>query len=162
MSHSPALAQSSQNRGAGVTSWLTNWRERRKQWAHRSRSRAALAQARKLMSIYPTAYMDESWLPASKHEVKSYLKSLLLATNDEKKRRRLKNSWLTLSNFQPGVGELPVDCTLGPASTAENIADLLGRYSQMSKVAEAEIRSSLEDIEALTTASRKRLLRLVA
>ena len=65
-----------------------------------------------LMERYPTAILDTSKLPLPKADMKCLFTGAWLTQTDEKMWDFLEIAYVHLSQFQEGVGDEPIDCTL--------------------------------------------------
>ena len=62
-----------------------------------------------LLEKYPAAYMDESWLPVSKKQMRRVFKEAWKLAPTAEMRNYVEVAWPLLSMFQPGIGRIPVD-----------------------------------------------------
>lgn len=95
-----------------------------------------------LLENYPSAILDISMLPASKTKMKVLLKALHAETTDAKFANHIEVAFMSLSNFQDGVGSVPIDRTLGAGtSKADMAADMkkLDKWLPWSKLSVAEM-----------------------
>ena len=103
-----------------------------------------------LMERYPTAILDTLKLPLPKEDMKCLFTRAWLSQTDEKIRNLLEIAYVHLSQFQDGVGDKPIDCTLpSDPDTAKTMA-ILGPYLRFSGVVtkEAEtLRAEFEDFK---------------
>lgn len=77
-----------------------------------------------LLEKYPAAYMDESWLPVSKKQMRREM------------RNYVEVAWPLLSMFQPGIGRIPVDA--GERDGTPESLKMLHEYLKLSERAKAE------------------------
>jgi hypothetical protein len=90
-----------------------------------------------LMEKYPTAYIDETWLPASKDQMRLVFKAAWKMAPNAELRNHIDMACLFLSHFQPGIGPVPMDFKVPEDLSSESMAQL-DRYVQLQKVALAE------------------------
>src|SRR5271155_2123437 len=62
-----------------------------------------------LLEKYPTAYVDEIWLPAPKDEMRRVFRTAWRTVPNLQLRNSIEVGWASLSKFQPNVGPVPVD-----------------------------------------------------
>jgi hypothetical protein len=62
-----------------------------------------------LLEKYPLAILDVSMLPAPKTKMKALLKTLYAKTDDEARANQIEIAFIFLSNFQDGVGPIPIE-----------------------------------------------------
>jgi hypothetical protein len=99
---------------------------------------AILSRYSQLLEKHPTAYMDETWLPVSKAELKTILKVALMSAKDDDRREVIKICWTLLSKFQNGIGKIPIDCTVPGNSSYEVGNRIMEPYLRIAKIAKAE------------------------
>jgi hypothetical protein len=99
-----------------------------------------------LIEKYPTAYVDETLLPVSKHQMKMVLKAAWKMAPNEQLRNHVEVGWTLLSMFQPNIGEVPIDCKISPNLLPEDMAQL-DRFLQIGKVAQAESEKDREELQ---------------
>jgi hypothetical protein len=90
-----------------------------------------------LLEKYPAAYLDETWLPVDKESMKGAFKAAWILAADENDRKWIERSWMSLSLFQPGVGELPVSCDVLGDATQENV-EKLDHWLSFANIGQAE------------------------
>jgi hypothetical protein len=94
-----------------------------------------------LLEKYPSAILDISMLPASKSKMKLLLKALYVEASDATLANAIEVAFISLSNFQDGVGSVPIDAALrGGTSKADMAADIrkMDKWLPWSKLASAE------------------------
>lgn len=103
-----------------------------------------------LMERYPTAILDTSELPLPKSEMKRVFRRAWRKTTDERLRNFLQIAFVHLNEFQDGVGDLPIDCTLPPNPDPTKTLRILDPYLRfapaMTKEAES-LRAEFADFE---------------
>jgi hypothetical protein len=62
----------------------------------------------KLNAKFHRCVIDISWLPADKQRIVEAIKFAWLTAKDDKTRARLERLWMFLSQFQYGVGAMPI------------------------------------------------------
>jgi hypothetical protein len=121
---------------------MFEWFKERRERAHIDRAArnvpAILSRYSELLEKHPTAYMDETWLPVSKAEMKTILKVALMSAKDDDRREVIKICWTLLSKFQQGIGNIPIDCTVPGNSSYEEGDRIMEPYLQIAKIAQAE------------------------
>jgi hypothetical protein len=119
---------------------MFNWfhhRNERTGTDQRSRASAILASYQELLEKYPTAYLDETWLPVSKNEIKAILKTAWVSTKNTDRREWIQIAWSLLSKFPPGIGS-PIRCSAQSYVYDEGNGRSLERYLEIAKIAHAE------------------------
>ena len=93
-----------------------------------------------LLEKYPTAYMDEKWLPVPKDKMRLVLKAAWKMAPNAELRKYVEIGWTLLSMFQTGVGDIPVDGDIprDPKLISEAHLQKLDRYVVLGKLAEVE------------------------
>jgi len=94
-----------------------------------------MSRYRELLEKHSTAYMDETWLPVSKAEMKTVLKIAWKSAKDDDRREVIKICWTLLSKFQKGIGKIPIDCSIPRNASPE---EGLRSYLRVAKIAQAE------------------------
>ncbi len=94
-----------------------------------------MSRYRELLEKHSTAYMDETWLPVSKAEMKTVLKIAWKSAKDDDRREVIKICWTLLSKFQKGIGKIPIDCAMPRNASPE---ESLRIYLRIAKIAQAE------------------------
>jgi hypothetical protein len=121
---------------------MFEWFKERSERAHVDRAArnvpAILSRYSQLLEKHPTAYMDETWLPVSKAEMKNILKVALMSAKNDDRREVIKICWTLLSKFQKGIGKIPIDCTLPGNSSYEEGDRIMEPYLRIAKIAKAE------------------------
>ena len=97
-----------------------------------------LSRYRELLEKHSTAYMDETWLPVSKAEMKTVLKVAWKSAKDDDRREWVKIGWTLLSKFQKGIGKIPVDCSIPQNASYEESVRIMEPYMRIAKIAQAE------------------------
>jgi hypothetical protein len=129
--------------GIGGASFLMfEWfKERRERIAEDRLKRDApiiLSRYQELLEKHPTAYMDETWLPVSKTQMKAILKAVWVSAKYDERRESIKIAWALLSKFQPGIGKVPISCTTPSYISYEEGLRILEPYMRIAKIAQAE------------------------
>lgn len=98
---------------------------------------AIIAKYGELLEKYPTAYLDESWLPAPKAQMREVFKAAWKLAPAPEMRNYVEVAWISLSMFQPGVGATPIDAAVPRDASPESIR-MLDRYLRLSEAAKPE------------------------
>jgi hypothetical protein len=109
---------------------------------------------RELIEKYPMAYLDESWLPANKPEMKQILKIGWLLAKDHQQRKSIEAGWAFLSRFQKGVGNVPADANVPVPVTRDSRAQS-DRYLMLAKYSEAEMHVDLQEMRQFIQSQRE-------
>jgi hypothetical protein len=96
-----------------------------------------LTQYGQLLEDYPSAYMDETWLPLDKASMKRVLKAGWILAADDEGRKWIESAWTSLSLFQPGVGSSPVNCDVLGGASEEN-SNNLDQWVHFAKIGHAD------------------------
>ena len=97
-----------------------------------------LAAYGELLTKYPTAIMDASWLPVSKKDMVKVFKAAWLNTNSSEARNWIEVGWALLPNFQEGVGGVPLTPDTPNDLPLEETIARLDKYVTWAKLADAE------------------------
>jgi hypothetical protein len=97
-----------------------------------------LSRYRELLEKHSTAYMDETWLPVSKAEMKTVLKIGWKTAKDDDRREVINICWTLLARFQKGIGKIPIDCSVPRNSSYEESLRITEPYLRIAKIAQAE------------------------
>ena len=89
-----------------------------------------------LLEKHPAAYMDESWLPVSKKQMRRVFKEAWKLAPTAEMRNYVEVAWPLLSMFQPGIGRIPVDA--GERGGTPESLKMLHEYLKLSERAKAE------------------------
>ena len=89
-----------------------------------------------LLEKHPAAYMDESWLPVSKKQMRRVFKTAWKIAPTAEMRNYVEVAWPLLSMFQPGIGRIPVDA--GERDGTPESLKMLHEYLKLSERAKAE------------------------
>jgi hypothetical protein len=89
-----------------------------------------------LLEKYPAAYMDESWLPLPKKQMRLVFKAAWTIAPTAEMRHYVEVAWPMLSMFQPGIGPVPVDAAERDG-TPESLR-MLNEYLKLSEQTKAE------------------------
>jgi hypothetical protein len=100
-----------------------------------------------LLVKYPTAYMDETWLPVPKDQMRLVFKAAWKIAPNAELRNHIEAGWTLLSMFQPDVGQIPVDGAVPPDASPQSIAQL-SRFVELGKLAQAEAETDLVEMRA--------------
>ena len=103
-----------------------------------------LAKYGELLEKHPTAFMDESWLPVPKDEMRRVFKAAWKIAPTSEMRDYVEIGWTLLSMFQPGVGAVPLDAAMPRDVSPESIKPL-ERFVELSKAAQAESDRDLKE-----------------
>jgi hypothetical protein len=96
-----------------------------------------------LMEKHPIAYMDESWLPVSKDQMRLVFKAACKMAPNAVLRNHIEVGWTFLSHFQPGIGQVPVEGN-APRDLSDESLARFDRYLELSKIAFAETEKEME------------------
>lgn len=107
----------------------------------------------KLLERHPTAFMDESWLPLPKDQMRQVFKAAWKMAPNEELRNYIEIGWASLSMFQPGVGPAPVDAVV-PDDISSKSMKTLDRFVELGKRAQAESDHQLQEMRELTRANQ--------
>ena len=102
---------------------------------------SAMETYRLLLVEHPVAILDTAMLPIPKTQMKVLLKSLYAKVPTAELRNHIEQGYMFLSNFQDGVGRVPIDGGIkfsGAVPTQAEIAQL-EKWSAWQKVALAEM-----------------------
>ena len=97
-----------------------------------------LSRYRELLEKHSTAYMDETWLPVSKAEMKTVFKIAWKSAKDDDRREVIKICWTLLSKFQKGIGKIPINCSVPQSASYEEGVRIMDPYLLIAKIAKAE------------------------
>jgi hypothetical protein len=100
-----------------------------------------------LLEKNPTAYMDETWLPVPKDQMRLVFKAAWKIAPTAELRNHVEVGWTLLSMFQPDVGQIPIDGAVPPDASPQSIAQL-GRFVELGKRAQAEAEKDLAEMRA--------------
>lgn len=89
-----------------------------------------------LLEKYPAAYMDESWLPLPKKQMRLVFKAAWTIAATAEMRHYVEVAWPMLSMFQPGIGPVPVDAAERDG-TPESLR-MLHEYLELSERTKSE------------------------
>lgn len=79
-----------------------------------------------LMEDYSGSVLDVSELPLPKPVMKQAIKILLKVSADPNQREALEVAFLSLANFQDGVGKKPINLMIAPSDSPEEVVSTLG------------------------------------
>lgn len=103
-----------------------------------------------LLEKYPTAYMDESWLPAPKEQMRLVFKAAWKMAPTAEMRNHVEVGWTLLSMFQPGVGAVPVDAATPKDASSNDVATTLGKYMKIADAAKPESERDYREMREFT------------
>jgi len=115
---------------------------------------AAIEKFGELLEKYPGGYLDESWLPLPKSEMKTAFKVRWLIAKNEEEREWIKVGWFYLSSFQPGIGQTPLTANLDGNTSPETVIAKLGPYLEFSKQVEADMLRDKAEFEQFIETSQ--------
>ena len=113
-----------------------------------------LAKYGELIEKHPTAFMDESWLPVTKDEMRRVFKAAWKISPTPEMRNYVEIGWTLLSMFQPGVGPVPVDAAV-PRDVSRESIRALERFGELSKLAQAESERDLKEKREFVASAMK-------
>jgi hypothetical protein len=106
-----------------------------------------------LLEKYPTAYMDESWLPVPKEQMRLVFKAAWKIAPTAEMRNYVEVGWTLLSMFQPGVGPVPVDAATPKDASPSDITKMLGKYLKIADAAKPESERDYREMREFTRAN---------
>jgi hypothetical protein len=109
-----------------------------------------IAKYGELLEKYPAAYMDESWLPLPKKQMRLVFKAAWTIAPTAEMRHYVEVAWPMLSMFQPGVGPVPVDAAERDG-TPESLR-MLDEYLKLSERTKAESDRDYAEMRGFTRA----------
>lgn len=130
--------QASDEEGMTMFGWFKRSRPERPANDHLAEALAIISAYGELLTKYPSAIMDATWLPASKRAMVEAFKIAWLGTDSSEARNWIEVGWAFLPNFQDGVGDVPITAEIPNDESAEVTMARLGRYSLWAKLADAE------------------------
>lgn len=105
-----------------------------------------IARYGELIEKYPASYIDETWLPASKDQMRVAFKAVWQSAPEL--RNSVEVGWALLHIFQPGVGQMPI-CPTAPKDPRDKQGMArLERYLALDKKAETERKSDAAEMKA--------------
>ncbi len=107
-----------------------------------------LAQYGELLEKYPTAFVDESWLPVPKDQMRLAFKAALKFAPNDEMREVVKVGWTFLSMFQPGVGPTPVDGKPPKDPRDKKAFAQFERYAEFLTKSQVEMERDAAEMEA--------------
>lgn len=87
-----------------------------------------------LLERYPTAFIDESWLPVPKAQMPQVFKAAWKNGAERPAVELHRTGWVSLSMFQPGVETTPVDAA-APRDASRESTETLDRSVELGKSA---------------------------
>jgi len=106
-----------------------------------------------LLEKYPTAYMDESWLPVPKEQMRLVFQAAWKIAPTVEMRNFVEVGWTLLSMFQPGVGPIPVDANTPNDASPSDITKMLGKYLKIADAAKPESERDYREMREFTRAN---------
>jgi hypothetical protein len=106
-----------------------------------------------LLEKYPTAYMDESWLPVPKEQMRLVFKAAWKIAPTEEMRNYVEVGWTLLSMFQPDVGAVPVDAATPKNASPNDVVTMLGKYLKIADAAKPESERDYREMREFTRAN---------
>jgi hypothetical protein len=91
-----------------------------------------------LLTKYPTAIIDASWLPVNKKIMVEAFKIAWLNAKSGEARSWIEVGWALLPNFQKGVGDVPLTPDTPENLPTEETIARLDKYVMWAKLADAE------------------------
>jgi hypothetical protein len=110
-----------------------------------------MAKYGELLERYPTAYMDEGWLPVSKKQMRLVFKAAWKIAPTAEMRNYVEVAWPLLSMFQPGIGSIPVDAAERDG-TPESLT-MLHEYLKLTERTKAESDRDYAEMREFTRAN---------
>lgn len=104
-----------------------------------------------VLEQYPAAYIDESWLPVSKKQMRIVLKAAWKAAPTAEMRNYVEVVWPLLSMFQPRIGPIPLDAAERDG-TAESLK-MLHEYLRLCERTKAESDRDYAEMREFTRAN---------
>ena len=106
----------------------------------------AVAKLSELLERHPLAILDVNRLPLPKAEMKTALKLLWQLAPNEQRRNQVEVAYIHLSNFQDGVGDVPLEPIVPPNSPPEKVAAILDPYMLFAAQVQAETHVLSEEL----------------
>jgi hypothetical protein len=75
-----------------------------------------------LLERYPTAYVDESWLPVPKDEMRRALQAAWKMAPELQ--NAIEIGWTSLHRFQPNIGRTPIDTNTDAPATLNHFVEI--------------------------------------
>jgi len=98
-----------------------------------------------LLEKHSLAYIDETWLPVDKNSMKTAFKAAWILAEDDDGRRWIQDAWMSLSMFQPGVGDVPLMCAIvgGVPNDDMNILNGWMHFADLSRAEDENNRAEI-------------------
>jgi hypothetical protein len=107
-----------------------------------------------LFEKYPRAYMDETWLPVPKDQMRLAFKVAWKLAPNAELRNWVEVGWTMLHMFQPGVGQTPVDCKASKDPRDKQALAQLERYLELANASKAEGERDVAEIDEFIRSNR--------
>jgi hypothetical protein len=106
-----------------------------------------------LLEKYPSAFVDETWLPVPKDQMRLAFKAALKFAPNEQMRELVKVGWVYLHWFQPGIGPTPLVGKPPKDPRSKDSRDIQAmaqfeRYVELLKTSEVEMQRDNAEMEA--------------
>ena len=109
-----------------------------------------------LLDKYPMAFIDETWLPVNKLTMKAVFKMAWLMYPEPRHRGAVERAWMSLSYFQPGIGDAPIDCQISPGRPAHEVIKIMEPYLRLSAAAKDSAAADRHEFKNFCTNLRRR------
>jgi len=110
-------------------------------------ARDAVAKLSELMERHPLAILDVNRLPLPKAEMKAAMKLMWQLAPNEQRRNQMEVAYIHLSNFQEGVGDVPLEPVVPPNSPPEKVAAILDPYILFAAQVQAETHTLSQEFQ---------------
>ena len=137
-----------------MLSWFKKRRDADKAKKTVMGAQLAIGRLGELIERYPSAVMDEKWLPLPKADMKTALKVGWITAQNEQERELMRAGWSLLASFQPGVGEKPISPKLPENPSPEDAIKILGPYLELSPRVETETVANGKEFDAFVKSQR--------
>jgi hypothetical protein len=112
-----------------------------------------LGQYGELLEKYPSAFVDETWLPVPKDQMRLAFKAALKFAPNEQMREWVKIGWTLLHWFQPGIGPTPLEGKPPKDPRSKDPRDILAmaqfeRYVELLRTSQVEMERDNAEMDA--------------
>jgi len=104
-----------------------------------------------LIEKYPISYMDETWLPLPKDQMRVVFKRVWKIAPTAEMRNYVEVAWIKLSMFQKGIGPTPVNG--GVRGHSPESMRIIDRYLQLSNASKPESDRDFREMREFTRAN---------
>jgi hypothetical protein len=109
-----------------------------------------------LLEKYPLGFIDETWLPVDKDSMKGAFKAAWILAENDDGRQWIQDAWMSLSMFQPGVGDAPVMCAILGGVVNEDM-NILNGWKLLARIGQAEEETIRAEIRAFVSRQRTKM-----